>query len=83
MNAKHKDTAVFALMPSPRNNHVNIVKIMIPVTNDKKRAGQNCPSNASTAVAVARINNHVIGTPNTINAQRYCFANGHMIGPFT
>ena len=43
MNDKHSDTAVFALIPSPRNHHVNTVKITMPVTKDKKRAGQNCP----------------------------------------
>jgi hypothetical protein len=58
------------------------LNIIIPLINERNRAGQNWPSNAETAMDVANINNHVIGTPISRNNQLYCFKEGHIIGPF-
>ena len=60
--------------------HVNM---NMPAANDKNLPGQNCPPNPITAYLVASINNQVIGTPNNINANRYCLAHSHNKGPFT
>ena len=82
-NAKSRQVAVLSVSGSPLNIQVNAANTTIPDTNDTNLAGQNSPANECTAVLVASMNNHVIGTPNSINTQRYVFANGQSIGPLT
>ena len=82
-NAKTKHVAVFAVIDSPRNRYVIIVKITIPKTKERKRPGQNSPANPCTAYEVASMKRYVIGIPNNINAQRQSLAHCHSIGPFT
>lgn len=81
MNANANDTMVFMLMASSRNTQVITAKIVIPLTNETNRPGQKAPAKPDTAKLVASMNNHVIGTPNSINIQRYVLAHGHINGP--
>ena len=81
MNANANDTRVFMLIASSRNTQVMIANMVIPLTNETNRPGQNTPLNPSTANRVASINIQVIGTPISISTHRYVLAHGHMSGP--
>ena len=81
MNANANDTKVFMLMASSRNTQVITANIVIPLTNETNRPGQNAPANPCTANRVASMNIHVIGTPINISTQRYVRAHGHIKGP--
>ena len=82
-NANAKETVVFMLMASSRNQYVINVNIKIPAQNEIKRPGQNSPPNPCTTKLVASMNNAVIGTPRIINAHLYVLAHGQIKGPFT
>ena len=69
-NASNKHMAVFAVIDSPRNRYVIIVKIIIPNTKERNRPGQNSPANPCTAKRVASMKRYVIGIPHNINAHR-------------
>tara|TARA_R110000851_G_scaffold105081_1_gene223174 strand:- start:1268 stop:1576 length:309 start_codon:yes stop_codon:yes gene_type:complete len=77
-----KHTAVFMLIDSPLNHHVNTVNTIIPVTKESIRLGHKLPSNPITACFVAVIYIHVTGIPSSINIHLYLLKELHNIGAF-
>ena len=79
-NANNNDIAVLIVIPSPRKMYVNIVKTIIPITNEMNLPGQNEPLKPITKDLVPSINNQVIGTPKNIKTHFCCLERFHIIG---